>query len=120
MLKTNSKKAKENIRAYIMDSWNIEEGEEARTWEETKEDIMNSFIFQAYRSEYERRQNRQEAFINWLCGLPRCLGDYVLNKGISTLAEILEETPEEAGKYTEDEAENKLGYLIYREVINNA
>lgn len=118
MLKTNSRKAKENIRGYIMDSWNIEEGEEARTWKETKEAITKAFIFQAYRSDYERRQNRQEAFINWLCGLPRGLGDHMLCKGICTLAEILEETQEEAGKYTEAEAENKLNYLIYREVMH--
>lgn len=120
MLKTNSRKAKENIRAYIMDSWNIEEGEEARTWTETKEDIMNSFIYEAYSSEYERKQNRQEAFINWLCGLPRGLGDYVLCKGVETLQAILEETDQEAGKYTEEQAQNKLSYLIYREVVNNA
>lgn len=100
----------------ILASWNIEPGEEERTWKETKEDIMNSFISEAYSSDYERRQNRQEAFIDWLCGLPRGLGDHVLCKGIETLSKILEETTEEANRYSETQAQKKLSYLIYREV----
>ena len=118
MLKTNSRQAIENIRCYIMASWNIEPGEEERTWKETKEDIMKSFISQAYNSEYERRQNRQEAFKNWLCGLPRGLGDHVLCKGIETLRKILEETTEEANRFSEAQAQEELSYLIYREVIH--
>lgn len=117
MLRTNSRKAKENIRAYIMDSWNIEPEEAGRTWEETREDVKQEFVRCAYSSDYEKHQNRQQAFKNWLCGLPRCLGDFVLAQGVEVLGAILEETPEQDSKYTEDQAEELLSYLIFREVI---
>lgn len=117
MLKTNSRQAKENLKAYIMASWNLEAEEQGRTWEETQEDIRNSFYFQAYSSEYERKQNRQEAFKNWLSGLPRGLGDFFLCQAVEDLGNILEQTEAEKNKYTEDQASESLAYLIYREVM---
>ena len=116
MLKTNSKQARENLKNYIMDSWNIEAEEQGRTWKDTQEAIKDSFYIQAYSSEYERKQNKQEAFKNWLAGLPRGLGDFFLCKAIKDLGDILEETEAERNRYTEDEACNTLSYLIYREV----
>lgn len=117
MLKTNSKKAIKNLKIYIMDSWNIEEGEETRTWTETKEDIQESFTIEAYNSKYQRQQNRQEAFIEWLQGLPRGLGDHVLCRGQETLGQILEQTEQERQQYEEMESQKRLSYLIYREVF---
>ena len=108
MLKTNSRQAKENLKAYIMASWNLEAEEQGRTWEETQEDIRNSFYFQAYSSEYERKQNRQEAFKNWLSGLPRGLGDFFLCQAVEDLGNILEQTEAEKNKYTEDQASESL------------
>lgn len=102
MLKTNSKKAIENLKAYIMASWNIEEGEDQRTWTETKEAIQ---------------EKRQDAFIEWLQGLPRNLGDHVLCKGQETLGQILEQTEEQRQQYEEMESQKRLSYLIYREVF---
>lgn len=116
MVKANSKQARENLKGYIMKAWNIEEGEEMRTWEETKADIVEDFHIRAYRSEAERRQNRQEAFKGWLQGLPRNLGDFYLSRAVDDLGDILEETDEERNRYSEDKAEEKLAYLIYREV----
>lgn len=117
MLKTNSRQAKENLKAYIMASWNLEPEEQGRTWEETQEDIKESFYFQAYRSEYERRQNKQEAFKNWLSGLPRGLGDFFLCQAVEDLGNILNQTEAERNRYTEDQASESLAYLIYREVM---
>lgn len=117
MLKTNSKQARENIRAYILDSWNLEPEEQGRTWEETQEAIKESFYFQAYSSEYERKQNRQEAFKNWLAGLPKGLGDFNLCQAVEDLGDILDETEAEKSRYTEDQANKLLSYLIYREVM---
>ena len=118
MLKTNSKQARENLKAYIMAGWNIEEDEQGRTWQETQRDIIDSFIYQAYSSEYERRQNRQEAFKNWLMGLPRNLGDFCLCRAVEDLGNILNQTEAERAKYTEDKASDTLSYLIYREVMH--
>lgn len=117
MLKTNSRQAKENLKSYIMESWNLEAEEQGRTWEETREAIKESFYFQAYRSEYERRQNKQEAFKNWLSGLPRGLGDFFLCQAVEDLGNILNQTEAERNRYTEDKACETLSYLIYREVI---
>lgn len=118
MLKTNSRQAKENLKAYIMASWNLEAEEQGRTWEETKEDIKESFYFQAFRSEYERNQNRQEAFKNWLSGLPHGLGDFFLCQAVEDLGNILSQTEAERNKYTEDKACDTLAYLIYKEVMH--
>lgn len=118
MLKTNSKQARENLKAYIMTRWNIEEEEQGRTWKETQRDIIDSFNYQAYSSEYERRQNRQEAFKNWLMGLPRNLGDFCLCMAVEDLGNILNQTEAEMAKYTEDKASDTLSYLIYREVMH--
>ena len=116
MLKTNSRQAKENL-SYIMTAWNLEPEEQGRTWEETQQDIKESFYFQAYRSEYERHQNRQEAFKNWLSGLPHGLGDFFLCQAVEDLGNILDQTEAERSKYTEDQASESLAYLIYREVM---
>lgn len=118
MLKTNSRQAKENLKSYIMTSWNLEAEEQGRTWKETQEDIKESFYFQAYRSEYERKQNRQEAFKNWLSGLPHGLGDFFLCQAVEDLGNILEQTEAERNRYTEDKASDTLAYLIYREVMH--
>lgn len=118
MLRTNSKQARENLKAYIMTGWNIEEDEQGRTWEETKRDIIEAFNYEAYSSEYERRQNRQEAFKNWLLGLPRNLGDFCLCNAVKDLGDILEQTEAERNNYTEDKASDTLAYLIYKEVMH--
>ena len=117
MLKTNSRQAKENLKSYIMTAWNLEPEEQGRTWEETREAIKESFYFQAYRSEYERKQNKQEAFKNWLSGLPHGLGDFFLCQAVEDLGNILNQTEAERNKYTEDQANESLAYLIYREVM---
>lgn len=117
MLRTNSKQAIKNLRAYIMDSWNLEPEEQGRTWAETQEAIIESFKQQAYSSEYDRRQNRQEAFKNWLAGLPKGLGDFYLCQAVKDLGNILDQTEAERNKYSEDQACNTLSYLIYREVM---
>lgn len=117
MLKTNSKKARENLKAYIITGWEYETPENARGWETVKEDIKSSFIQQAYSSEYERKQNRREAFAGWLAGLPHNIGDFYLCQAVDDLAAILEETPEEAARFTEEQAEQKLAAMIYNIVF---
>lgn len=112
MLRTNSKQAKENLKAYIIAGWDFEE-ENARDWKTVKEDIKSSFIKAAYSSEYERKQSRQEAFAGWLAGLPHNIGDFYLCQAVDDLAAILEETPAEAARFTEDQAEQKLAAMIY-------
>ncbi len=120
MLRSNSKKAVENIRAYILEQYNPEEyglpatndyREAARNmWEACKNEIMK----------YDKRRlSYYEFFVEWLSGLPSLFdsADYIYHcNAKKRLAAILEETETEANKYTETEAETMLSRLIWREV----
>ena len=119
MLRTNSKKAIENIRAYVMAIFNGEnyDIETPATFEETATIIYNTFA-EEYLYEYNRRRNEQEVFTEWCAGLPSIIDTcYYYNRpAVEDLGNILEETAEERAKYTEEDAERVLTYLIYREI----
>lgn len=127
MLRTNSKKAIENIWKYIftdLDYMNEYRGEKIKPGEKKAmaKAIDEAFIIEAYNSPYERQQNRQTAFENWAAGL--ALGglfDYYYYNADATeiLGDILEETETEKARYTEEQAAHTLTALIYREVIKN-
>ena len=119
MLRTNSKKAISNIRDYICKNFN---GEDYDNAPETGSNFaaVAKFIYNVFQSEtkYFRTINLQDKFEQWSQGLP-CVLDtcYHYNRSaVSDLAEILEETTEEAAKYTEQKAEVMLDRLIYREI----
>ena len=119
MLRTNSKQAINNIRAYIVNNFDgtnygIETPE---TFEEVARVIYNTFADE-YLYEYNRRRNEQEVFTEWCSGLPSILDTcYFYNRSaVEDLGDILEETEAERSRYTEDQAEKYLTYLIYREI----
>lgn len=119
MLRTNSKQAISNIRAYIINNFDgtnygIETPE---TFEEVARVIYNTFADE-YLYEYNRRRNEQEVFTEWCSGLPSILDTcYFYNRSaVEDLGDILEETEAERSKYTEEQAEKYLTYLIYREI----
>lgn len=125
MLKTNSKKAKENIKNYIIK--NYERGEDyshhginvdTTNWEEIKKNIKDIFDLEVghYRS---RQIGEYNAFKEWCQGLPSIINTcyYYNRSAIKDLGDILEETEEERNKFNEEQAEEKLTYLIYREVF---
>lgn len=130
MLRTNSKKAKENIRQYIMDHADfagyIEDGEkEPETFVEVATEILNIcdaekfYIAGRYRNDFEK-------FLDWTQGLPSVLDTcYWYNRSaVEDLAVILEETEDEKPKAKTNnqylEQEEKAGLLltrlIYREL----
>lgn len=126
MLKTNSKKARENVRKYILtdadyiaerigcDPDTLTEAEALRSvWEIFKDEYYNPI--------HPTRRNRLnvfDLFAEWASGL--ALGGlflYYYNvSAVQVLGDILEETEEERSKYSEEQAENLLTLLIYREV----
>lgn len=112
MLKASSKKAKENLKNYIINCW-VEDPENARPIDHIKLDIISHFEREAYYSDYERRQSRYYQFNYWLRGLPRGLGDFCLCKAVDDLGAILEETEEEKARFTEEQAAEKLSNMIY-------
>ena len=120
MLRTNSKKAIENIKAYIIagfngDNYGIETPE---TFSEVANIIFETFVDE-YCYPYNRmRSPEQKLFYDWCSGLPSIIDTcYFYNRSaVEDLGNILEETPEERAKFTESDAESLLTYLIYRTI----
>lgn len=119
MLRTNTKKAIENIRAYIVNgfdgtNYGIETPE---TFEDVARVIYNTFEDE-YLYGYNRRRNEQTVFVEWCAGLPSILDTcyYYNRSAVADLGDILEETEEERNRYTEMQAEEMLSRLIYREI----
>lgn len=116
MLRTNSKKAAENIRAYIVDGFTPE-----GYTDNPPQDFPNiaAFILDTFRNEkYGCPQNEAVAFADWCAGLPSVLDTlYFYNRSaVDDLGAILEETEQEKTRYTEQQAEQLLTSLIYREL----
>ena len=124
MLKTNSKKAKENLINYIIDNFSPEGYTDTppEEWGEIATFIINTFRSEKYsRPEDYRYYNNNEltAFIDWAQGLPSVLDTcYFYNRSaIDDLGAILEETETEKKKYNETDAEQLLTRLIYKALI---
>ena len=125
MIRSNSKKAIQNIRAYITDNYNPDgydpEAPEAKAT--TFEEIAACILADVKRVKgYEFNRCRcytwQEAFADWAAGLPGLLDTcyYYNRSAVDDLAEILQETDSEKAKYSESQAEEKLSRLIFREL----
>lgn len=127
MLKTNSKQAAENIRAYIVDGF-TPEGYTDTPPQEFPE--IAAFILATFRSEkYWCLQDVRYyhgcealAFRDWCAGLAGVLDTcyYYNRSAVDDLGAILEETAEEKARYTEQQAEQLLTDLIYRELLKGA
>lgn len=129
MLKTNSKKARENIRKYILDHVDTSNYEEAL-------DFGGNFtacarwILGTFRSEKYYSDNycvlhkipEQDSFMDWCAGLPSALDTcyYYNRSAVDDLGAILEETESEKRRFSENDAEDMLSRLIYRELIKEA
>lgn len=120
MLRTNSKKARENIREYIVNNFTPD------NYGKTNEDFetfgeMAKFILDTFRSEkkYIRCVSETEKFFDWCSGLPSIIDTcYFYNRSaISDLGNILEESESERSRHTEQQAEKTLTALIYRELL---
>lgn len=134
MLKTNSKKARENVRNWIIknfdDAYCCEEESHPASFAEIKRSIYLSFYNDFVSA---RTPDCVSSFIEWMRGLPGVLNTLdILSYGgaVDTLADILNETKEEKNKYIiraeksgknpQDVALDILGLLIYREITKKA
>lgn len=133
MLKTNSKKAIENIKSYVLDHFdpenyevnfweNIEKARTNTTIDLNRFSIAAHYIYNCFYHEKvkhdKRRMTEQALFFDWCSGLPSILDTcyYYNRSAVDDLAVILEETEEEKARFTEAQAEERLTYLIYREI----
>ena len=127
MLKTNSKKAAENIRAYIMNGFTPEgyTDNPPQEWHEIAAFILDTFKSEKYHLPEDFRyyhNNEFAAFADWCAGLAGVLDTcyYYNRSAVDDLGAILEETDEEKARYTEEQAEKMLTTLIYRELKKGA
>lgn len=123
MLKSNSKKARKNIRNYIIDNFTPENHtDNAPTeYKEITAFILDTFRTEKYNTPEDFKYyhgNEGAAFADWCAGLPSVLDTcyYYNRSAVDDLAAILEETDAEKQCFTEPEAENRLTALIYREI----
>ena len=123
-LRTNSKKAIENVRKYIMQDSDYICERSGYTIDENNIDQVLSFAYECFEDEMKYAIERNYSnpcfviFEDWARGL--ALGGlfcyYYNRSAVDDLGAILEETEEEKAKYTEQEAEECLTMLIYREM----
>lgn len=121
MLKTNSKQARQNVQAYIMQGFTGENYsiEPPETFKDTAAVIMKIFNSEKPAEGAYNRMNEQERFTDWAQGLPSILDTcyYYNRSAVDDLGAILEETAEEKARYSEQNAEQLLTALIYRELV---
>ena len=124
MLKTNSKKARENIQQYIIDNFAPEgyTDEKIEGFENVAAFILKTFRSEKFSTKDDFRyyhNNEAAAFADWCAGLPSVIDTcyYYNRSAVNDLANILEETEAEKSRFSEAEAEKLLTALIYRELI---
>lgn len=124
MLRTNSKKAVENIRGYITDNFSPENytNKEFSDFREIAAFILDTFRSEKYSAPEDFRYyngNEAAAFTDWCSGLPSLLDTcyYYNRSAVDDLAAILEQTEAEKDRYSDEtKAEKLLTALIYREL----
>ena len=123
MLKTNSKKVRDAVCAWIVKCTNGYE-RDPKTIEEACAIIEDAW--NRWKCPYVKEQfnNLQDAFVDWSRGLPNNLFDYwdyaQYGGMVDFVGNLLEQTPEERAKYTNDQAATLFTKLIYREVSERA
>lgn len=127
MLKTNSKKAAENVRAYIVNKFTPENYTDRppQEFREIAAFILDTFRSEKYHLPEDFRYHRHcgpSAFRDWCAGLPSVLDTcyYYNRSAVDDIGAILEETEQEKARYTEQQAEQLLTSLIYRELQKGA
>lgn len=121
MIKTNSKKAIENIRKYILENFTpyYEDDVDEKDFKKVAKYIQKAVFNEKIKFNVNSwRYSDQTIFKDWCQGLPSILDTcyYYNRSAVDDLAIILEETNEEKNKYTEEKAEELLTYLLYREI----
>lgn len=133
MLKTYSKEAVKNIKKYICDNVDFTGYDKYAYIEKFEEDVKHGRqidMFSVYahaiydcfydeKVKYDKRNlSIQNLFIEWCQGLPSVLDTcyYYNRSAVDDLASILEQNEQEKSKFTECQAEERLTYLIFREI----
>lgn len=129
MLKTNCKIVNDRIKAFILSAYNTDTESEYSESEIQILDTKNGTdiksvcknIYNVFRAEKAYENESQQTFSYWISGLCFPLGgDWWLRySALDILTDILEYTPAEKEKYSDDfQACKFLDWLIYRVVMS--
>lgn len=133
MLRSNSKEVMNRIKKIIMDSY--EAAEEYYTYDsgimkaeynDICKDIMNMFYTEKMQFDCRYKAGRiskADLFMDWMQGLPSALPvscDIFLGSAVDFLGDLLDETDEEKARFTDEQAEKRAVYLLYRELEKHA
>ena len=121
MLRTNSKKAIENLKKWTVehfdaDGYNDFNGDE-NNFSDCAKYIYRVFLREKYEGaeNYYRNTSMQDIFADWCADLPSVLDTadyYYTRRAVDVLGEILEETEEEKARYSQTQAEKLLTALL--------
>ena len=121
MLKTNAKKVREKVQAYIMaDVINYVNENDLKQPANFKEcAVLVLDIFKCEKIKHDKRKLLPyDYFVEWLQGgALYWLGDYYVDvSAVELVGGWLEQTEQERAKYSESDAEKLATYLIWREL----
>ena len=119
MLRTNSRQARQNVRAWIADSFDGDNYGMSRpaTFEGIAAAVLG--IFRSEKPADNRRGMTEEArFMEWGAGLASVLGfNYFCDaSAVETLGAILEESEAEKARFSESAAADLMTRLVYAEL----
>ena len=118
MLKTNSKKALENIRAYILENTDTcnYDGQVFTDWKSAARFVYGCFLDE--KDGDNSRMPESALFEEWASGLPSSFDFcYWYNRpAVDDLGAILEENEAEKARFSEDAACKLLTTLIYNQI----
>ncbi len=122
--RTTSKETVKRVRDYIMEGFTGENygWTDADTFEKVAQCIMTAFYIERAKPLVEDKpyfKTYQDAFLDWCAGLPSIIdtGYYYNRSAIANLGDMLDQTIAERERYSEQQAEDLLSYLIFREVL---
>ena len=126
-MKTTTKEARKNIRQYILDHFDPcgYDFTGPCSFPNVARFILSVHAEEkAYSPEYQSRKGytNEQVFIDWAQGLPSVLDTcYYYNRfAVDDLGAILEQSEREKAQYSEQQAEQMLTHLIYRELKRGA
>ena len=112
MRKTNSKEVKNEVRAYLSEQVNAELEERGI---ETGKPFSAYFSIIEEEKHYQKYKSNFDMFKDWLQGLGGFGSDIFLGDSKEFLKNWLNQTEEEANKYTTEESERLMVLLCWRE-----
>lgn len=126
-IKTTTKEARQNIRQYILDHFAPcgYDFSGPCSFPNVARFILSVHAEEkAYSPEYQSRKGytNEQVFIDWAQGLPSVLDTcyYYNRSAVDDLGAILEQSEREKAQYSEQQAEQMLTHLIYRELKRGA